>query len=105
MRPEPREVWLADLGLAAKTRPVVIVSRHDENPPRDLTIFVPCTSQYRSSPYEVPLPRTAGFDRDTWANVQGIGAIPTPRLIRRIGKVPTETWESIRTAIRFALDL
>ena len=27
MSPQPAEVWLADLGLAAKTRPVVIVSR------------------------------------------------------------------------------
>jgi mRNA interferase MazF len=29
MPPHPGEVWLADLGLAAKTRPVVIVSRED----------------------------------------------------------------------------
>lgn len=36
MNPQPGEVWLADLGLAAKTRPVVIVSRHDPDPPRAL---------------------------------------------------------------------
>lgn len=36
MTPEPGDVWLADLGLAAKTRPVVIVSRKDSNPPRAL---------------------------------------------------------------------
>jgi mRNA interferase MazF len=29
MNPKPGEVWLADLGIAAKTRPVVIVSRYD----------------------------------------------------------------------------
>ena len=29
MSPHPGEVWLADLGLAAKTRPIVILSRHD----------------------------------------------------------------------------
>jgi mRNA interferase MazF len=29
MNPHPGEVWLADLGLAAKTRPVVVVSRRD----------------------------------------------------------------------------
>jgi mRNA interferase MazF len=29
MNPRPGEIWLADLGLAAKTRPVVIVSRED----------------------------------------------------------------------------
>lgn len=32
--PQLGEIWLADLGLAAKTRPVVIVSRHDPDPPR-----------------------------------------------------------------------
>jgi hypothetical protein len=29
MNPQPGEIWLADLGLAAKMRPVVIVSRQD----------------------------------------------------------------------------
>ncbi len=34
MSPHSGEVWLADLGLAAKTRPIVIVSRHDPEAPR-----------------------------------------------------------------------
>ena len=46
MNLNPGEVWLADLGLAAKTRPVVIVSRHDLDPPRALAIYVPLTTQY-----------------------------------------------------------
>ena len=29
MNPRPGEIWLADLGLSAKTRPVVILSRDD----------------------------------------------------------------------------
>ncbi|AFY87173.1 MAG: hypothetical protein CLLPBCKN_003918 [Chroococcidiopsis cubana SAG 39.79] len=32
MNLKPGEVWLADLGLAAKTRPVIIVSRYDPTP-------------------------------------------------------------------------
>ncbi len=36
MSPQPGEVWLADLGLAAKTRPVVVVSRLDPDAPRHL---------------------------------------------------------------------
>ena len=32
----PGEVWLADLGLAAKTRPVVIVSRDDPDSPLEI---------------------------------------------------------------------
>jgi mRNA interferase MazF len=63
---------LADLGLAAKTRPVVIVSRQDPNPPRALVLYVPLTTQNRLSPYEVSLPRFSFLDRDSVANVQGL---------------------------------
>jgi mRNA interferase MazF len=73
MNPRPGEVWLADLGLAAKTRPVVIVSRQDPNPPRAIVLFVPLTSQHRLSSYEVPLPKLAFLDRDSIANVQDWG--------------------------------
>src|SRR5665213_3188984 len=57
MHPRPGEIWLADLGVAAKTRPVVIVSRLDPDPPRALIIYVPLTTQGRKSLYEVELPR------------------------------------------------
>src|SRR5262249_1479704 len=56
MNPEPGEVWLADLGLAAKRRPVIIVSRSDSDPPRALAIYVPLTTQNRNSDYEIALP-------------------------------------------------
>jgi hypothetical protein len=46
MNPRPGEVWMADLGFAAKYRPVVIVSRQDPDPPRAL-IFRPWTSPRR----------------------------------------------------------
>jgi mRNA interferase MazF len=45
MNPKPGEVWLADLGLSAKTRPVVILSRDDPQAPRALVIYVPLTTQ------------------------------------------------------------
>jgi mRNA-degrading endonuclease toxin of MazEF toxin-antitoxin module len=44
MNPQPGEIWLADLGLAAKTRPAVIVSRQDPDPPRSLVLYVPLTT-------------------------------------------------------------
>ena len=72
MSPQPGEVWLADLGLAAKVRPVVIVSRQDPDPPRALVLYVPLTTQNRSSPYEAPQPRLPFLDRDSVANVQGL---------------------------------
>jgi mRNA interferase MazF len=105
MNPKPGEVWLADLGLAAKTRPVVVVSRYDPNPPRALVIYVPLTSQNRNSRYEVEVPKQKFLNRDSFANVQGLGSIPRVRLERKLGDLPNEVMYKIRKAILFALAL
>jgi mRNA interferase MazF len=98
-------VWLAELGLAAKVRPVVIVSRYDPDAPRALVLYVPLTTQSRLSSYEVPIPRLPFLDRDSVANVQGLGSIPTVRLERRLGKIPNDVLTKLRIALAFALDL
>jgi mRNA interferase MazF len=105
MNPQPGEIWLADLGLAAKTRPIVIVSRQDTDPPWSLVLYVPLTTQRRDSPYEVPLPRLPFLDRESVANVQGLGSLPTVRLERKIGKLPNNVMERLKDALAFALDL
>ena len=55
MNAKPGDIWLADLGLAAKTRPVLIISRFDPDAPRTLITYVPLTTQHRGSRYEIPL--------------------------------------------------
>lgn len=105
MNPQPGEVWLADLGLAAKTRPVVVVSRYDPDPPRALILYVPLTTQNRQSRYEVALPKLPFLDRGSVANVQGLGSLPRVRLERRLGKLPDEVMGKIKRALLFALDL
>src|SRR5206468_4671292 len=87
MPPHPGEVWLADLGLAAKTRPVVVVSRDDPDPPRALILYVPLTTQHRQSPYEVVLPRLPFLEQNSVANVQGLGSLPTVRLERSLARL------------------
>lgn len=105
MNPRPGEVWLADLGFAAKYRPVVIVSRQDPDPPRALIIYVPITTQDRESPYEVTLPKTRFLQKGSVANVQGIASLPTVRLGRRLGTLSAETLNEIKNAIVWALEL
>ena len=105
MKTEPGEVWLADLGLAAKTCPVVIISRYDPNPPRSLLIYVPLTSQNRNSQYEVLLPKINFLNQESVANIQGIGSLPVIRLEHRLGKIPDEILTKIKKAILFAIDI
>ena len=105
MNPKPDEVWLVDLGLAAKTRPVVVVSRYDSTPPRALVLYVPLTTRNRGSAYEVELPNLPFLRQGSVANVQGMGSIPTVRLERKIGELPEEATLKIKQALIFALDL
>ena len=105
MNAKPGEVWLADLGLAAKTRPVVILSRHDPEAPRALVIYVPLTTQNRGSSYEVILGDQAFLKEQTVANVQGIGSVPTARLERKIGALSPDLFAEIKKALRFAVEL
>src|SRR5262245_35775098 len=74
------EVWLADLGLAAKTRPVVILSQDDPQAPRALVTYVPLTTQNRGSPYEIELAKLRFLRELSVANIQGIDFIPASRL-------------------------
>lgn len=105
MTPRPGEIWLADLGLAAKTRPVIIVSRQDPDRPRSLVLYVPLTTQRRNSPYEVPLPRLPFLNEVSVANVQGLGSLPTVRLERRLGRLSLDLMAQLKVALAFVLDL
>ena len=129
MNPYPGEIWLADLGFAAKRRPVLVisyydldsetetyeeeldpvlvVSRYDPDPPRALVTHIPLTTEYRQSRYEVPLPKSKlkFLDQDSYANVQGLTSTPKVRLKRKLGKAPNDVMIEIKNALVFALDL
>ncbi|MCP4459560.1 MAG: type II toxin-antitoxin system PemK/MazF family toxin, partial [Cytophagales bacterium] len=85
MKTSPGEIWLADLGIAAKTRPVLILSREDPNPPRALSIYIPLTTQNRGSEYEVALGKLPFLHQPSTANIQGVGSVPNARLERKLG--------------------
>ena len=78
MKAKPGEIWLADLGLAAKVRPVLIVSRHDPEAPRALILYVPLTTQHRGSRYEIPVGHLPFLDATSVVNVQGLGSVVEP---------------------------
>ena len=63
------------------------------------------TTQRKHSSYEVPLPRLPFLDRESVANVQGLGSLPTVRLERKIGRLSVGIMEQLKDALAFALDL
>jgi mRNA interferase MazF len=62
-------------------------------------------TQKRKSPYEIKVPQLGFIDRDSVANVQGLGSIMRVRLERRLGKLPDNVMIQIKRALVFALDL
>ncbi len=105
MKPKPGEVWLADLGIAAKLRPVVVLSREDPDPPRSLVIYIPLTTQMRGSRYEVDLGKLSFLREHSVANVQGLGSTPELRMENRLGRLPDELLARVKDAVRFAIEL
>ena len=105
MNPLPGEVWQVDLGLKAKSRPVIIVSRDDPDAPRALWIFVPVTTQYRGSKYEVALPKVNFLKYSSYANAQAVGSGLKQDFQRRLGQLSPDVLMEVRKALLFAVEM
>ena len=105
MQIKPGEVYRADLGMAAKVRPVLIVSRDDSDRPRDLVLAVPLTTENRGSKYEVLMPRVRFLREISTANIQGLQPFRPGELEGPIGRFEAEAMDPVKTAIKWALDL
>ncbi len=86
--PKRGEVWIVDLGLAAKVRPCLVFSIPPEEEERFLVTLIPHTTSVRASRFEckVPIPflRSGAFD------AQNIVTVPIPRLLRCLGSLKPE---------------
>jgi mRNA interferase MazF len=105
--PKPGEVYWVDLGMKAKFRPVLVVSREDPDSERALAVCVPCTTEKRGSNYEVSLPRVRWMPGSVEgvANVQGITSIEHHRLERRAGRYDQAVVKRVRKQIAWMLEL
>jgi mRNA interferase MazF len=87
------EVWLVDLGLAAKVRPCLVLGAPTSEDDRALITVVPHTTSLRGTRFEVSVPvrflRPGGFD------AQGIATVPTVRLVRLLGSLSTSQINSV----------
>lgn len=97
------EIWLIDLGYAAKTRPSVVLSVAYGDDDRAIVSFVPRTTSLRGTRYEVPHV-ARGFDPGGF-DAQGISGIPSVKLIRKLGTVEPATLTAVENAVRLWLGL
>ncbi len=83
MPPRRGEVRLFDLGMAAKTRPVLVVSVDYGDSDRAIVTVVPHTTDLRQSPFEIPI--KVPFLRPGAFLVQGVSTYPKAWAIRKLG--------------------
>lgn len=97
------EVWLTDLGLAAKVRPCLVLSIAPEAQDRVLVTLVPHTTSLRGTRFEVGVPKrfleTGAFD------AQGLVTVAPQRLLRKLGELQPPEMKTVDEAIRRWLGL
>jgi mRNA interferase MazF len=101
--PERGEVWLADLGFAAKTRPVLVVSVPFAIRDYALIQVIPHTTQRRGAQFEIDVPvrclQSGAF------NVQGMLAVPSAKFLRRLGALTPAQMQEIESVVKRWLGL
>ena len=101
--PQRGEVWLVDLGLAAKVRPALAISVPVEDVDRALVTIIPHTTSARGSRFEasvsVPFLRAGVFD------AQNLVTIPHAKLIRSLGRLSAAQLAIVERAMAIWLGL
>ncbi len=91
------EVYLVDLGLAAKVRPCLVISVPIEKSDRSLVTLIPHTTSLRQSRFEVAA--SPGFLRLGAFDAQGIVTVPTVRLLNRLGTLSTDQIRAVEKGV------
>jgi mRNA interferase MazF len=99
MNPRHGEVWLVDMGMAAKTHPAVVPIADHLDAPRSLIIHIPITRQNRGSELEVPLGHLPFLEPESVANVQAIGSLPSVRFEQHLGIVLETDLKKVKAAL------
>ena len=98
MKSPPRgEVWLVDLGIAAKVRPCLVLSVPATDQDRSLVCMVPHTTSVRGSRFEVST-RVRFLEIGAF-DAQSVVTVPTSRLVRRLGVLAEIQLSDVEAAV------
>ncbi len=99
------EVWFADLGIAEKSRPVLVLAYPRDSDARALAIVAPLTSQLRNARGEVDLGKPRWLPKHSAVNLQGLASFDRHKLSRRMGALTKAEMDRVKEALRDLLEL
>ncbi|MEQ1898580.1 MAG: type II toxin-antitoxin system PemK/MazF family toxin [Vicinamibacterales bacterium] len=103
MNPQRGEVWLVDLGMAAKVRPAVVISIPVHDSDRALVTLVPHTTSVRGSRFEAAVP--VSFLKAGAFDAQNLITIPHAKLLRALGRLSSSQLGTIEATVSSWLGL
>jgi mRNA interferase MazF len=101
--PDRGDVWLADLGFAAKVRPCLVLSVPPAPQDRVLVTLVPHTTSVQGTRFEVAVPKR--FLKAGAFDAQGLVTVAPARLLRRVGKLQPGELAVVEEAVKRWLGL
>ena len=103
--PSAGDVWFADLGMTAKSRPVLVLAYPEHDDARALVIVAPLTSQIRGMRGEVEIGKPRWLPKRSAVNIQGLASFDRHLLTRKLGRLDARPMGEIKSALRDLLDL
>ena len=97
------EVWLVDLGMAAKVRPRLVISIPARVKDRALGTVVTHTTSTRGSRFEIPI-RTRFLDTGVF-DAQSLVTVSEAKFLRKLGNLQPEQLSVVEDAVRQWLKL
>ncbi len=96
-KPVRGDVWLVDMGFAAKVRPALVLSVPIEGDERVITTVVPHTTSVRGTRFESA--SNVHWLKDGVFDAQGIGTYPTVKLVKRLGTLPDDQFAAVEQGV------
>ncbi len=97
------EVWLVDLGIAAKVRPCLVISVPALIQDRALVTVVTYTTSVRDSRFEIPI-KTRFLDTGAF-DAQSLVTVSEAKFLRKLGNLQPDPLSDVENAVRQWLKL
>ena len=91
------EIWMIDLGMAAKVRPGVILSVRYRDDEKAVVSYVARSTQQHGGRFEIEH-RALHFLPGVF-DAQNLGTVPVTKLIRRLGVLDSAKLAEVETAV------
>ena len=102
--PQSGEVYVVDLGYAAKSRMVLIVSVRVSTAPLAVVTGLALTRQFHGTPFEVALPKLPWMVQQSYVNAQSLGGFKFVELGHYCGRIEAGPMAQVRAALKLWLD-